>query len=366
MNAARVAVDCRMLFHSGIGRYLREILSRAETGGAWQWVFLVGDQRSAAWLRERFPSAEQRAIRARIYTLREQFAVAWAARDCALLWVPHYNVPLLRRRGLVTTVHDVAHRALPDIFGSWLMQGYTRAVMHRLVRTATRVICVSQFTRTELVRWFGAPSGSAEVIWNGATRLPRDTAMVPPAGPYLLFLGNLKPHKNLGRLFEAFARAAPEDWRLVVAGQVNHTYAVADAELLQRLKGSPRCTVVDSPNDATVGALLAGSAGLVFPSLYEGFGLPVAESFLAGKPVIAARLPSLEEVYGSDDAAVIWCDPESIESIAASIAFFAGLSPGDHARRAEHGQRCAARLSWQTTAERTVACLRAALQEVTT
>lgn len=225
-----------------------------------------------------------------------------AARDgAALLHAPNCFLPLRRSIPGVVTIHDLAFEAHPSDFSRRTGAKY-RWITPRAARSAERVICVSRFTADDVVARYGVDRSVVRVIPN-APGLPVTGAPVPGRGPYLLAVGDLRGKKNLGRLVEAFGRLGTGH-TLVLAG-------LGDPGTLP--DGVVATGFLD---DGALDALMRGADVLVHPSLYEGFGLVVAEAMVRGTPVACSATTALPETAGG--AAVLF-DPLSVDAILAGI-----------------------------------------------
>jgi glycosyltransferase involved in cell wall biosynthesis len=199
---------------------------------------------------------------------------------------------------LVVTVHDLAVLRRPGWFNRWT-RGYSRYAVPRVLAAADRVIAVSDFTRRELVSLLGLPAEKIRVVPNGVDEL--FTPQGPRAeGDYVLAVGTLEPRKNLARI----AAAVEGELRVVGArgwGEVE----------------PPRNAVwLGEVTDEELARLYRGARCLVYASLYEGFGIPVAEALACGCPIVTSRDSAMSELAGSD---ATYVDPESSESIRAGI-----------------------------------------------
>ncbi len=258
-----------------------------------------------------------------------------ARRDAAtLLHAPNCFLPLRRHCPGVVTIHDLAFEAHPDDFARRTGAKY-RWVTPRAARSAERVICVSEFTADDVVARYGVPRSKLRVIPN-APGLPVGAGALPEGGPYLLAVGDLRPKKNLERLIAAHARLRTGH-RLVLAGLGEHGRELP-----------PGVEATGWVDDARLDALMRGADVLVHPSLYEGFGLVVAEAMVRGTPVACAASTALPETAGG--AAVLF-DPLSVDAIAAGIR--EALERAEELRAA--GRARAQAWSWATTAAATVA-----------
>jgi glycosyltransferase involved in cell wall biosynthesis len=327
-----IAIDARMARASGIGVYIRNVVPRI-VGTMEQYTFrVIARSGELTELGEQFPDRVTLAhATSALYGLREQLELpALIPHDVSLYWSPHYVIPLAFRGPLVATVHDLAHLALPEFFGRWHRRLYARSMFAMLRRRARHVFCVSHFTARQLVELTGFPPERLSVVYNG---VPESWLMrrMPPQRtsklPYLLYVGNVKPHKNLRRLLEAFEslrERMPHELLIVGRRTGFRTGDAAALRFAERLESRVRFSGEVAEHELRV--LYEGAAALVLPSLYEGFGLPPLEAMACGAPVIVSDRGALPEVCG--DAAE-YCDAESVASIARAIARVTG-SP-DHA-----------------------------------
>jgi glycosyltransferase involved in cell wall biosynthesis len=214
--------------------------------------------------------------------------------------LPRVGVPA------ATTVHDLQHEAFPQFFSRPQLT-YRRHVYGRSVRASGLVIAVSKHVRDDLVARLGYPRGRVRVIYHGVDR----ERFSPEAGrarePFLLYPANWWPHKNHESLLEAFAEVRRErpELRLVLTGSRHPPGLPEGVSSLGRV------------SDERLVDLYRSASALVFPSLYEGFGLPPLEAMACGCPVAVSRVASLPEVCGE---AAVYFDPTSVEDITRGIA----------------------------------------------
>lgn len=311
--AVSIAVDCRMWKHTGIGVYLRNIVSRLPHLLDAHMV-LLGDveQLAAAGLPQ---SVEIVPCLAPIYSVREQWELLRALpADVELFWSPHYNAPLFYRGPLLVTIHDICH----VVMGSWKAaphkQIYAQAFF-RVLRHRARVTTVSEFTKSELVRFFAYDPLQIQVVSDGVApsffEVKKD---VPPAAPpYFISVGNAKPHKNCMGLVHAFSALAAEiPHTLVFVGPMNYEFRQEVELAAGNWVAEGRIRFEGRVSFDRLQTLVANAIALVFPSLYEGFGLPPLEAMACGCPVVAARATSIPEVCGD---AALYFDPFDIGDI---------------------------------------------------
>lgn len=247
----------------------------------------------------------------------------------------HYplTVPVPRPdRPHAITVHDVQHLDLPDLF-TRSERLFRKLAYDRAARHATEVIVVSDFVRERVIERLSLDPQHVHVAWLGVDHQRFTPAIGAGREPFLLYPARPWPHKNHARLFEAFAsiRRSRPDLRLVLTGVGHDPRALPDGVEARNVSGAE---LVD---------LYRRAACLVFPSLYEGFGLPPVEAMACGCPVAVADAGSLPEVGG--DAAVLF-DPRVPEAIAAGIDDALTRS----AELSERGLRRASIFTWENTA----------------
>jgi glycosyltransferase involved in cell wall biosynthesis len=295
--------------------------------------------------------------------LSERFAlprVEWFA-TFDVLFAPNFVPPPTRARRLVVTVHDLAFKRLPRTAphgtASWLGR------LDRALERAARVIAVSESTRRDLLELSDVDPAKVVVIPLGVDPTvfrPSDPGAVSAvrarfglSGPYLLSLGGIEPRKNLPNLLGAFSRLS-SGMPLVIAGsgvEWNPEGANLLVESLQKLPEDVRSRIVRTGyvSEPDKVALMGGAEAFVYPSLYEGFGLPVLEAMACGTPVVTSNLSSLPEVVG--DAAIL-VDPVDPSSIADGIDRVLG-DPDVRTRLVRAGRERAEGFTWEKTAAAT-------------
>jgi glycosyltransferase involved in cell wall biosynthesis len=223
-------------------------------------------------------------------------------RDADILHCPTYRGPLRSSVPLVVTVHDLAVLRHPEAFNRWT-RTYSPRVVPGVLRVAQRVIAVSEFTRRELVEVLGVPDEKIRVVPNA---VGDEFTREGPAedGDYVLAVGTLEPRKNLDRLVEAVRRT---DRELRVVGARGWGGVEVSGNGVRWL---------GEVSDAELARLYRGATCVAYPSLYEGFGIPVLEAMACGVPVVTARGTAMEEVA---DGAAVLVDARDPVEIAAGI-----------------------------------------------
>jgi glycosyltransferase involved in cell wall biosynthesis len=260
----------------------------------------------------------------------------------------------------VTTILDVIYRRVPETHAGVLARGMAALTLIS-ARRSRRILTLSQSAKDDIVHFLGVPPQRVDVTYLGPG-LP-DVDPVPEAelrerlalgdAEIVLTVSAKRPHKNLERLIDAFATVR-RNAVLVVPG-----YPTGFEARLRERAAAAAVVFTGWLDDATLDGLYRAAACFVFPSLAEGFGLPVLEAMLRGAPVASSSATSLPEVGGD---AVLYFDPTDTRAIASAIERILG-EPALRDRLAERGRRQARRFSWEETARLTVACYERALRD---
>ena len=258
-----------------------------------------------------------------------------------VLHCPTFRAPVHSRVPLVVTVHDLAVLRHPWTFNRWT-RAYSALALPRVMRAADALVAVSAFTKRELVELLGVPEGKVTVIPNGVG--PQFSPDGPATrGDYVLAVSTLEPRKNLARLVEGFGRARLDGCELLVVGARGWGGVRV---------GGARVRWLGEVGDGELARLYRGARCVAYPSLYEGFGLPVLEAMACGAAVVISQAPALTELAGEAAVAVDALDPDAIA---------AGLEQAG-ARRDELGPagiERAAQFTWPAAARATVEVYRA-------
>jgi len=294
-----------------------------------------------------------------------------ARRPPDLLFVPAHVLPIVHPRRGVVTVHDLGYLYYPEAH-RLLDRLYLDLSTRYNARAATHLVADSSATKRDLIERYGTDPDKITVVYPGyddATFQPvRDKEAIETvkvrydiAGDYVLFVGTLQPRKNLIRLIRAFSnlQSPISNLQLVIAGKKGWLYEEIFRQVEELgLEGRVVFTGYIAADDLP--ALLSGARLFAFPSLYEGFGLPVLEALACGTPVVCSNVSSLPEVAG--DAAVL-VDPLDVEGLAAALERILG----DEELRAElieRGFEQARRFSWEKCARETLNVLESICHEL--
>jgi glycosyltransferase involved in cell wall biosynthesis len=303
----RIGIDVRKYSDLGIGTYIRTLLAEYDKTPKHDLVLFASEE-EAGQIRSKH-RGEVVVERAGKYSARELVALSAQARAhrCDLFHAPHYTLPFFLPCPSVVTIHDLIHLKFPESF-SLMKRAYARTVIGHACSASDAIIVDAEFTRQDIIQTFRVKPEKIHVVHLGVRReftealagtASRPGSLSLPEGtPYVLYVGSLKPHKNVPVLLKAFAGLTDlAQLRLVLSGEPLDE----DAGLrsLARELGI-RERIVDAGRVSTEGLvwLYRNASVVVLPSHYEGFGLPILEAMACGTPFIGARSASIPEVAG--------------------------------------------------------------------
>ncbi|MDQ7030721.1 MAG: glycosyltransferase family 1 protein [Ardenticatenia bacterium] len=275
---------------------------------------------------------------------------------------PYYLMPYFPGRPTVLTVYDLIPMRYPAAV-SRKARLLFRFALDMALRVANVVICISEHTKHDLLHVFAHAASKAHTIplaadhhfrplLPEACRAAAERMGLPPR--YLLYVGSNKPHKNLTRLVRAWALLSPKDVVLAIAGVWVPAHSAPRTLAAQLGLTEHHVRFVGPVPEALLPGLYGGALGFVFPSLYEGFGLPVLEAMACGTAVACSRIGSLQEVAGD---AALYFNPLDADEMAAALEHLVTDDALRAALRARGLER-AARFTWDHTARRTLAIYR--------
>lgn len=364
-----IGIDARMIRHSGIGTYLGNLLGEIPGAGPRaEEIRLFGESEKLRPFAKDFTVCEYDAP---IYSLVEQVSLRRLSGTVGLWHSPHFNVPVRCASRLVVTVHDLIPWIFADRYFSKPKKLYFEFMMKVIRRKALRVIAVSNHTRNDLVRLFGFREERIRVIHEGVSgefQPVRDGNRLRAAGKkysfpegkgFFLYLGLLKPHKNVGllvRTVKNLRKAGKLAEKLVIVGKKDVKYPES-AKNIEEICSDEDVIYIPSVEPQELAVLYSMATCFVQPSLYEGFGLPVLEAMACGTPVIVSDRASLPEIAG--DAALCF-EAESEESLAKALLEVSG-DPRVREALVTKGFQRVRKFSWKRMAEETLEVYKEAL-----
>ncbi len=378
----RIGIDCRMFGpkQAGLGRYVQQlVLSLMEIDKKNEYVLFVLANTPLAPLNR--GELRFKIVEANIpwYSWEEQikFPNIIKQEKINLMHFPHWNVPLIYNSPFVVTIHDLIMYHYPrqeasthGPFVYWLKDRVHRLVVKHAVKKAKHIFVTSEFTKQDVHKTLHVPLNKMTVIYQSPFQISNQIQNSPPKAdapmaqntkeilnkfkiskPYVLYVGNAYPHKNLEGLLKAweiFCKKRNCHYQLVLVGKENYFYK----RLKSEVRSLKSVIFTDYVPDDELSVLYQNASLYVFPSLYEGFGLPPLEAMAYGVPVVSSNASCLPEVLGE---AALYFDPENYEQMADVI--YKGLT--DENIRFELRQNAVEnlkRFDWNFLAKQTLMC----------
>lgn len=286
----RLLVDDRWCGATGIGRFAKEIIQRVPSGN-------TVEKLSKTW-----------AIKNPITPLLLGLEINRKTPD--LFWSPGFIPPMYSKFPYIVTVHDLIHLK----YGSKLQVIYYNKVILPLLKKATFVLTVSEYSRHEILDWSGLPAEKVISVYNAVSSgYTYEGKKFRPGYQYLLYVGNKRHHKNLKRLLMAFSEAKlPDDMKLIFTGNATNELS----ELADKLKISHRLVFLGFIAEKDLPSVYRGAVAVVLVSLYEGFGIPLIEGMACSVPVLASNVSAMPEISGG---AAYLVDPLNVDEISYGI-----------------------------------------------
>jgi len=324
----RIGFDARMIDWAGVGTYSYNLVKYLAEVDKENEYILFCDRRSISQV----PSADnfsKRIISEAVFSPSHQlfFSITLRKQELDVFHAAHFIVPLLLSCPFVVTIHDLIPLVFPPSMSSKVGRAYYKKVNKKAISKAAMIIAVSESTKKDIVENFNVSEQKIQVIYNGVGEefdiiknknlINRAKERNKISSLFLLNVGNPKPHKNWIRLIKAFASLGSivKDHQLVLVGSPDPRYPEIK-RTIKHLRLEDKVIITGFVKENDMALLYNAADAFIFPSLYEGFGLPVLEAMACGTPVVCSNTSSLPEVAG--DAALM-VDPANKASIAEGI-----------------------------------------------
>lgn len=367
MPGLRIGVNALYLLPGGVGGteiYLRNLLASWQQMDLDHQFILYTNQETGAGLAGDHPRFETRVQAlsaanrpARLIWEQSRLPIAVSRDRIDVLFNPGFTSPLLTPARTVTVFHDLQHKRHPEYF-RWFDLPFWRLFLHQSAHASTHLLADSQATKTDLHRYYRLPDQRVTVVPLGVGEeffaIGQRRSGVSTSDPYFLCPSTSHPHKNLPRLVRAFTRFAQHhaNWRLTITGVRGFAHAdleatIKDSSVRDRIEWTgwlPRNELLRRYEEASV---------LVYPSTFEGFGLPVLEGLASALPTICSRIPVLEEIGGDS---VRYFDPSSDDDLVSALTEVAE-NPSLRERLASDGPAHASQFRWERCAKETLKVL---------
>lgn len=299
-----IFLDCRMIKMSGIGRYIENIIKNNIYK---ENIIGLGDKSEIDSVEK---IKDTITFDSKIYGIKEQINYPYKElKKADLLHVPHYNIPIMYRGKLITTIHDITHILFPQYLPNKFAFYYARFMISRAIKQSDYILTVSQNSKNDLIKYFNADDKKIIVTYNGIDNIfvKKDKSEyeylykkynIENNKKIILYVGNKKPHKNIDTLIKAInCTKNKDDYILILTGKGFDGYTQLE-ELSNELNMNEQIKHTGIVTDEELVNLYNLADIFVYPSLYEGFGIPPLEAMACGTPVICSNTSSLPEVVG--------------------------------------------------------------------
>lgn len=313
-----ISIDTRMINSSGIGRYIQNLIPLLINNGRLQ-ITCLGNFEALSeynWFNE----VKFIELRSEIFSISEQIELPKMIPVCDIFWSPQYNVPIfpIRAKKRVVTIHDVYQLAhLREL--TLIKKIYVKVMTFFAVKVSSSIVTVSKFSRNEILRLTSADSNKLSVIYNAVDeKFSTDVASRQSDEKYILFVGNIKPHKNLNNALQAFRIFLQKNnnYKFYIVGK-KEGFITGVNNLDTLIKGIENSVIFTGYiSDRELKGYYANASLFFFPSKYEGFGLPILEAMKFSIPILSSNASSLPEVGGD---AILYCDPNDIYDMAEKL-----------------------------------------------
>lgn len=360
---AKILIDGRLygLENAGLGRYLTNLIDGLSN--------LDKDNSYVVLLRKKyyntlaFPENWKKVLADyRHYSFLEQIKIPMIIKkeNPDIAHFPHFNVPFFYRGRYVVTIHDMLmHKSkgplsttLPFLLYLFKRIGY-RTVFDNAVKKSVSIITPSQAIKRELLEEYNLDSGKVKVTHEGFDKRISYKSWKLPPKPYFVYAGNAYPHKNLNNLLKAIKLLNTKSNQKVflAIASARNIFTQRIEKIVEELGIKDKVFMLGFVPDEKLGSLYKESAGFVFPSFSEGFGLPGLEALASGTILLASDIEVFHEVYKNN---ALYFDPKSKDSIAGAIKTALALAPKERAQRILHAKEFVKKYSWKKMTQETL------------
>jgi len=363
----RIGFDARLVNETGVGRYIKNLLINLAKINKHDEFLVFTGSRELKYLPNLPSSFIKIALDVRWHSLTEQLWLPFilGKYKLDLVHFPYFSLPVFYQGRFVVTVHDlIIDHETTGRASRWpypvymLKKSAYRMLMRRALSKAEHVFAISEATAGEIKVHYGEARDKISVTYDAldenflkTLNNAENTSVYLPRGkPYLIYVGNAYPHKNLEKLVLLFPQIEREHQvRLILVG--NDDFFYPRLKRLAKDAGAGKSVIFfGKADDAELAALYRQAEGFISPALMEGFGLPLLEAVAAGCLPVVSDIPAFSEIWGD---ALIYFDPNESKSIRKAIAFFLTLSRKEKNTRLSGAKERSRRFSWEKTARDT-------------
>jgi len=365
----RIGIDARFFGSAckGLGRYTEKLIQNLEKIDTQNQYFIFLSQEGWAEYQPKNKNFQPVLADYKWYSLAEQLKMPSLLHkyNLDLVHFPHFNVPLFYRKKFVVTIHDLILLHFPTLRGTtldpffyWFKFLMYKIVIRSAIKRSEKIIAVSEFTKKDILDNYSVASQKISVTYEACDDfcnfMPEKEGQILKKyaiiKPYLLYVGNAYPHKNLEKLILAFSelRKNMPDIRLVLVGKEDYFFQKLKQVIAEKKQGTKIIFTGFIP-DQELDAVYKNALAYIFPSLYEGFGLPPLEAMAKGVPVASSDHPCMREILGES---AFYFDAQDEKIMAEKLAEIID-NPELREKLIQKGYAQIKKYSWQTMAEKT-------------
>lgn len=351
----KLVIDARLINASGIGTYIKNVIPQIIS--EFKTVAVLGNKNEIIkfdWSRE----VEIIEFNSKMYSLKGQFLYPFKIPKCDIFWCPHFNFPIFPIRAVkkAVTIHDVNHlTGISPI--SFLKKKYASFLYKNAVDQSDIIFTVSEFSKNEIIKYTNAVEEKIKVVYCGVDipffeQEKQSTIDLPE--DYILYIGNVKPHKNLIVLLKAYhslPNTLKEKYKLIIVGK-KEGFITEDNQIEEyiRINHLERHIIFcGQVEDQDLPVYYQNASLFVFPSLYEGFGLPILEALAAKTCVISSNAASLPEIGGNE---VDYFDPKNDNELAQMMVMILEKQRVDYSQRPESQKKQLEKFTWDKSVKK--------------
>ena len=361
----RIGIDARFYgtIGKGLGRYTQKLIENLEKLDNANEYFVFLRKENFEEYQPRNEKFHKVLADYQWYTISEQIhmPILLNRYDLDLVHFPHFNIPFLYRKRFIITIHDLILLNFPTIKSTtlnplwyWIkFLGYKLTIKSAIYRSE-KIVTVSEFTKNDILKHYKVPKDKIVVTYEAAEEILTEDRKESEEKvlkkydiikPYILYVGNAYPHKNLEALVLAYEQISDKNLKLVLVGKEDYFY-----KKLKKAVKDNSIIFTDFISDSELDVIYRNSLFYIFPSLYEGFGLPPLEAMKRGIPVAASNIPCLREILGNN---VCYFDARNTKNISETIISF---SKDKMLQKdlIEKGSEWVKKYSWKKMAEETL------------
>jgi len=359
----KIGIDARFYgpIGKGIGRYLKNLIANLENLDQENEYFVFLRRENFDLYQPTNPRFHKVLADYPWYSWQEQILLPFKLKKyhLDLVHFPHFNVPIFYCGKFVITVHDLILRqinfkATSQFWGVYLLKFFfARIITYLAIKRAIKIITVSEFVKNEIIRYYKVSPNTITVTYEASSMTQNiQNSNFKIQNSYLLYVGNVYPHKNLERLLSAFKLVLSNiqyPIQLVLVGKIDYFYKRLQ-KLVKKLKIEDKVIFTGEVTDQELANLYQNALAYICPSLMEGFGLPGLEAMAHNCPVVSSNAGPLPEIY---DKAALYFDPKSVEDIAEKIKKII-IEPDLREKLKKIGLEQVKKYSWEKCAEKTL------------